>query len=69
MVFERDTVDYELYNSGGENGSIAAIDIKNNLMAIGYENGSISFIDIVKSKHLKEEKIICLIAFPLILIK
>ena len=39
MVFDRETLKYEIYSTGGGLGMITSFDIRKNLMVVGFENG------------------------------
>ena len=39
MVFDRETLKYEIYSNGGGLGMITTLDIRENLMVVGFENG------------------------------
>lgn len=41
MVFDRKTVEYELYTTGGSLGIVTTLDITESLMVLGFEHGII----------------------------
>ena len=46
MVFDRETLEQEMYGVGQKQGKITVLDIYENIMVVGFEDGTEAFIDI-----------------------